>query len=74
MVINTINDVVVDSIEVGAEPESMAIDKNGMIWVLCNGGWMRQNNAELIQINSLTNAVEKPWFSHQKKLLLPVSE
>jgi DNA-binding beta-propeller fold protein YncE len=59
MVINTINDAVVDSIEVGAEPESMAIDKNGMIWVLCNGGWMRQNNAELVQINSITNAVQK---------------
>jgi hypothetical protein len=50
---------VVDSIEVGAEPESMAIDKNGMIWVLCNGGWMRQNSAELIQINSFSNSIEK---------------
>jgi hypothetical protein len=59
MVVNTINDVVIDSITVGAEPESMAIDKNGMIWVLCNGGWMRQNNAELVQINSYTNTVEK---------------
>lgn len=67
MVINTINDVVVDSIEVGAEPESMAIDKNGMIWVLCNGGWMRQNNAELIQINSLTNAVEKTLVFSSKE-------
>jgi DNA-binding beta-propeller fold protein YncE len=59
MVINTINDVVVDSITVGAEPESMAIDKNGMIWVLCNGGWMKKNNAELVQINTYTNTVEK---------------
>jgi DNA-binding beta-propeller fold protein YncE len=59
MVINTVNDVVADSIEVGSEPESMAIDKNGMIWVLCNGGWTRQNYAELVQISSFTNKVEK---------------
>lgn len=59
MVVNTINDAVVDSIEVGAEPESMVFDKNGMIWVLCNGGWMRQNNAELVQINPFTNKIEK---------------
>lgn len=67
MVVNTINDVVVDSIEVGAEPESMAIDKNGMIWVLCNGGWMRQNNAELVQINSYTNTVEKTLIFPSKE-------
>ena len=47
MVINTINDKVVDSIEVGIEPESMVIDKNNMLWVLCNGGWARKNFAEL---------------------------
>jgi DNA-binding beta-propeller fold protein YncE len=67
MVINTINDYVVDSIEVGAEPESMAIDRNGMIWVLCNGGWMRQNNAELVQINSYTNKVEKTLVFSSKE-------
>jgi DNA-binding beta-propeller fold protein YncE len=59
MVVNTLNDAVEDSIEVGAEPESMAIDKNGMIWVLCNGGWKRQNYAELDQINPNTYAIER---------------
>ena len=59
MVINTLNDKVVDSIEVGIEPESMAFDKYGMLWVLCNGGWARQNFAELVEINTVTNKVEK---------------
>ena len=59
MVVNTLNDKVVDSIVVGKEPESMAFDKYGMLWVLCNGGWMRQNNAELMEINTRTNLVEK---------------
>lgn len=59
MVISTVNDEVVDSIEVGIEPESMAFDRNGKLWVLCNGGWMRENYAELVEINTSTNTVEK---------------
>ena len=59
MVVNTDNDKVVDSIEVGIEPESMTYDRYGMLWVLCNGGWARQNYAELVEINTNTNYVEK---------------
>ncbi len=59
MVINTANDEVIDSIEVGIEPESMAIDRNNMLWVLCNGGWTRENFAELDGINTMTLAVDK---------------
>jgi DNA-binding beta-propeller fold protein YncE len=59
MVINTIDDQVVDSIEVGIEPESMVFDRYGMLWVLCNGGWARLNYAELVEINTSTNYVEK---------------
>lgn len=59
MVINTLTDRVVDSIEVGIEPESMVLDKNKMLWVLCNGGYARNNFAELIGINTVTNLVEK---------------
>jgi hypothetical protein len=59
MVINTLNDQVVDSIEVGPEPESMEFDRYGNLWVLCNGGYARQNYAELIEINTITNSIEK---------------
>ncbi len=59
MVINTDNDKVIDSIEVAVEPESMVIDKNKTLWVLCNGGWMRENFAELIAVNTSTNDVER---------------
>ena len=59
MVISTINDKVVDSIKVGIEPESMVLDRFGKLWVLCNGGWARQNYAELIKINPFTNSIEK---------------
>ncbi len=59
MVIDTDNDHVIDSIEVGQEPESMVIDKNETLWVLCNGGWEREYFAELIGIDIRTNRVKK---------------
>jgi DNA-binding beta-propeller fold protein YncE len=59
MVINVLNDKVTDSISVGNEPESMVLDKYKKLWVLCNGGWSRQNFAELNVINTATNKVEK---------------
>ena len=55
MVIDNTTDEVIDSIEVGIEPESMVIDKNNMLWVLCNGGWTRENFAELDGINTITD-------------------
>lgn len=51
MVVNIESNQVIDSVEVGAEPESMAIDRYNTLWVLCNGGWDRKQNAELIAIN-----------------------
>ena len=59
MVINIADDQLVDSIEVGIEPESMVIDKNNMLWVLCTGGWTKENFAELDGINTTTDEIEK---------------
>lgn len=58
MVVDTDNDIVIDSITVGIEPESMVIDKNKMLWVLCNGGWARDNFAEFDIINTDNDIVE----------------
>jgi len=60
MVVNTETGKVIDSIVVAREPESMVIDKNNTLWVLCNGGiWNREHNAELIAINTTTNEITK---------------
>jgi len=59
MVINADSDQVVDSIEVAMEPESMVVDKNKTLWVLCNGGWEREYFAELIAIDTRTNIIYK---------------
>jgi DNA-binding beta-propeller fold protein YncE len=59
MVINTATDQITDSIVVGHEPESMVIDKNNKLWVLCSGGYSGDYFPELICINTSTDAIEK---------------
>jgi len=61
LVINTDLDEVIDSIKVGREPESMVIDKNYTLWVLCNGGWARDYYAELVGINTQTFEIIKKY-------------
>jgi YVTN family beta-propeller protein len=58
-VINTLTDEVTDSIDVGIEPESMVVDRNNTLWVLCNGGWKRENYAELVAVNTSTNTISR---------------
>ena len=57
VVVNTDLDSVIDSIKVGKEPESMVIDSKYNLWVLCNGGWARDNFAELVGISTQTHEV-----------------
>lgn len=59
MVIDTEKDKVVDSVAVAMEPESMVIDRNKILWVLCNGGWKREYYAELVAVNTSTNDIER---------------
>lgn len=70
MILNTITDKVIDSIEVAPEPESMVLDKNKKLWVICSGGYTRQNFAELIVINTTTDEIEKR-FVFPSKLVSP---
>jgi DNA-binding beta-propeller fold protein YncE len=47
MEINTLNNRLTDSVQVGHEPESMVIDSNGKLWVLCSGGYSGEYYPEL---------------------------
>ncbi len=58
-VLDTDNNKVIDSVEVAMEPESLVIDKDKNLWVLCNGGWKREYSAELISVNTSTNEIAK---------------
>lgn len=62
MVINTQTNKVSDSIIVANEPESMVIDKNARLWVLCTGGYFNKQFPELIKINTVTNLIEQRFI------------
>jgi hypothetical protein len=47
-----------DSIQVTKEPNSMVIDKNNKLWVLCGGGYDNQVTPALFKVNPATNYIE----------------
>ena len=42
------------TISVGLEPESMVLDCNGKLWVLCTGGWQGEEIPRIVRINTST--------------------
>jgi hypothetical protein len=63
LVINVKEDKVIDSIRVLKQPSGMAADKNGKLWVLCDGGYQgslySDESAGLVRINMTTLTIEK---------------
>lgn len=58
-IIDITTDKLIDSIVVTKEPNSMVVDKNGQLWVLCSGGYMGEENPSLIQINPTDRTITK---------------
>lgn len=56
-VIDSRNDMILSTITVVAEPESMVLDKHGNIWVLCSGGFMKDELPALICIDTNTDSI-----------------
>ena len=59
-VIDIQNDVKVAEIELELEPNSMVMDKDGMVWVLCDNGW-EDTTFFLCKINPMLKQVEKTY-------------
>lgn len=57
-VIDLETEQVIKSVATGLEPESMALDSNGKLWVLCTGGYMNEEVPALYRINTATLEVE----------------
>ncbi|MDP3445511.1 MAG: hypothetical protein Q8T08_21845 [Ignavibacteria bacterium] len=57
-IINTQNDQLIDSVIVVKEPNSLVVDKNNKLWVLCSGGFMNEEIPALFKINSINHAIE----------------
>lgn len=66
LLINTRTDALVGSLEVGAQPQSMAFDSNGKLWVLCDGGYEGNpffyEKPQLMRIDTRTMEIEKVFF------------
>ncbi len=60
-VINSSDDLLEDSIQVGSAPNSIKEDKNGKLWVLCGGSQTSSIYAGLHRINPITKQVEKSF-------------
>ena len=58
-VIDVSLDQLTDSIVVAKEPNSMVVDKNGKLWVLCSGGYLNEEIPALFRINTQTFDIEK---------------
>lgn len=57
MAVNLIDNTILE-IATGIEPESMVLDKENNLWVLCTGGWNNEAG-QLFSINTSTLSTEK---------------
>jgi len=48
-----------DSIQVSKEPNSMVVDKNNKLWVLCSGSYSNTETPALYRIDPFDNSIEK---------------
>lgn len=53
---------VVTTVTVGLEPESMVLDRDNRLWVLCTGGWNGEEIPRLVRINTVTCEKEAEMF------------
>lgn len=57
LIIDTASNLLSDSIMVGVEPNSMGVDYNGNIWVLCSGGYDHAEAARFCVIDPASQTV-----------------
>lgn len=68
IVIDSQNDEIVDSATVNKEPNSMVVDRNGDVWVLCSGGYQNEDWPALCRIDAQNTAVEKVFRFPEKAI------
>ena len=61
LVINSIVGEIIDSIKVIIEPNSMVLDKNNKLWVLCSGGYLNEEIPGILRIDPATREKEETF-------------
>jgi hypothetical protein len=61
-VVDTDSDIVIKTVDVSLEPESMVLDKDGNIWVLCSGGYMGEEDPALLRISTETDMITRSFY------------
>ncbi len=59
LVLDAATGTITDSITVSREPNSMVVDANHKLWVLCSGGYDNAEYPALYQINPNSDSIEK---------------
>jgi DNA-binding beta-propeller fold protein YncE len=66
LLINSQSDELMGALEVGGQPQSIALDAHNKLWVLCDGGYDGHpyfwEKPELIRIDTRTLEIEKKFF------------
>lgn len=61
LILNTLSMKITDSIQVGIEPNSMVLNKDNKLWVLCSGGFMNEEKPSLWKIDAITKQIIKTY-------------
>lgn len=73
LVVDTQNDMLVDSIEVLKQPRKIVLDKNNKLWVLCDGGYNDspyRGKSGIVKINADNLSIEKVFeFDNNSKAI-----
>jgi len=57
LIIDPSNNTLIDSVKVGESPNSIVIDQNNKIWIMCSGGF-NSSNPTLIKFNPQSRTIE----------------
>ena len=60
LIIDPSNDVLVDSVKLARQPNSIVMDQNNKLWIMCDGG-INQSNPALIKYNPQTRTIENTF-------------
>lgn len=62
MVVDWLSNQLADSIVVAKEPNSMVLDKDNKLWVLCSGGFMNEELPALFRINPINLDIMQTYY------------